>query len=420
MLPAAGGTLTIPARRAPGAARAEAGPGTILYHGRTEPTDAWKPIARRLAALREKTGRKIRSIETFTEGSRLGFVRIRTDDGAEGWGQMSTYDADITAMVLHRKLARFVLGSDPADFDDIVDRCIERNYKYPWSYVCRALAGVDTAVWDLLGKLHGKSVCKLLGGAGGSFAVYGSSMSRTIRPTDEGRRLARLRDEKGFTAFKVRAGRVNGHDRDQRPGRTEALIPAVRKAVGDGVALLADANSCYTPGRAIEVGRLMEAHGYSHFEEPCPYWELEWTARVAAALKMPVAGGEQDNDLAQWRRMVRMSAVDIVQPDVCYIGGLTRALRVAGMAAAAGKTCVPHSANLSWVTVFALHMMGAIPNAGPHVELTIEDNAWASQAYEPALRVRDGKVAIPDGPGWGVAVRPAWLGKAEHKATRGR
>jgi L-alanine-DL-glutamate epimerase-like enolase superfamily enzyme len=79
-------------------------------------------------------------------------------------------------------------------------------------------------------------------------------------------------------------------------------VPAVRKALGDRVDLLADANSCYTAPKAIEVGRLLEDYGYCHFEEPCPYWELEWTAEVAAALKIAVAGGEQDNDLAQWRR----------------------------------------------------------------------------------------------------------------------
>jgi len=111
-----------------------------------------------------------------------------------------------------------VLGADPADFDAISDRAIEANYKFPWSFVCRALAGVDTAIWDLLGKRAGKSVCALLGGTPRPIPVYGSSMSRTIQPADEGARLARLRDEKGFRAFKVRIGKVNGHDQDERPG----------------------------------------------------------------------------------------------------------------------------------------------------------------------------------------------------------
>jgi L-alanine-DL-glutamate epimerase-like enolase superfamily enzyme len=347
-------------------------------------------------------------------------VRIRTDDGSEGWGQISTYDADISATILHRKVARYALGADPAEFDAVSDRAIEGNYKFPWSYVCRALAGVDTAIWDLLGKRAGTSVCELLGGASRPFPVYGSSMSRSITPRDEAARLVRLRDAKGYGAFKIRVGSVTGHDRDQWEGRTEALVPAVREAVGPDVALLVDGNSCYTPPKAIEVGRLLEQHDYCHFEEPCPYWELEWTAQAAAALEIPVAGGEQDNDLAQWRRMIRMDAVDIVQPDICYIGGLTRALRVGAMAAEAGKPCVPHSANRAWVTVFTLHMMGAIPNAGPHVEYSIEEAGWTDGVYDPPLEVREGAVAIPDGPGWGVTVRPSWLEKAERQVSEAR
>jgi L-alanine-DL-glutamate epimerase-like enolase superfamily enzyme len=242
-------------------------------------------------------------------------------------------------------------------------------------------------------------------------------MSRTIKPEEEAARLARLRDEKGFGAFKVRIGKVCGHDQDQWPGRTEALIPAMRKALGDKVTILADANSCFTPPKAIQVGKILEEHNFSHFEEPCPYWELEWTAEVAEALKIDVAGGEQDNDLAQWRRLTAMHAVDIAQPDICYIGGLTRALRAAAMAEKAGMKCVPHSANLSMVTVFTLHMMGAIRNAGPHVEFTIENDPWTASLYRPALDVKEGKVQIPDGPGWGVTINPEWLSKAKREVS---
>jgi L-alanine-DL-glutamate epimerase-like enolase superfamily enzyme len=276
---------------------------------------------------------------------------------------------------------------------------------------------VGHGVWDLLGKRERKSVCELLGGKPRPFPAYGSSMSRTIKPEEEARRLAQLRDGQGFMAFKVRIGKVNGHAEDQWPGRTEALIPAVRKALGAGVTILANGNSCFTPPKAIKVDRLLEEHNLGHFEEPCPYWELEWTAQVAEALKIPVAGGEQDNDLAQWQRMIRMRAVDIVQPDICNIGGLTRALRVAAMAEKAGLKCVPHSANLSMVTVFTLHMMGAISNAGPHVEFTIENDTWTKDLYQPALQVRDGKVAIPSGPGWRVTINPEWLNKAKREIS---
>ena len=364
----------------------------------------------------KKTGLKIQSVETFTSGN-VSVVRIATDDGAEGYGQISTYDADISAMIMHRKIARHALGKDPADIEAIVDRCIEANYKYPWSYVCRALSGLDTAIWDLLGKREKKSVCELIGGKRRPIVAYGSSMSRSIKPKDEAERLVKLRDTKGYRAFKIRVGSVNGHDRDQWPGRTEELVPTVRKAIGDKVSLLVDGNSCYTPPRAIEVGKILEDNNVCHFEEPCPYWELEWTAEVTKAIKVPVAGGEQDNDLAQWRRMIRMRAVDIVQPDMLYVGGLARSLRVAAMAAEANMPVVPHSANLAMVTLFTLHFLAAIPNAGPHLEFSIESAGWTKDLFYPALEVRDGKVAIPAGPGWGVTVNPKWLESAERQIS---
>ena len=275
----------------------------------------------------------------------------------------------------------------------------------------------DTAIWDLWGKLEGKSVCELLGGEPRPFPVYGSSMRRGITPEEEAARLVRLRDEKGFGAFKIRIGSVCGHDEDQWPGRTEALVPTVRRAVGDDVKMLVDANSCYTPGKAIEVASMLHEHGVCHMEEPCPYWELEWTAEVTRMAEVLIAGGEQDYDLQQWKRIIGIRAVDIVQPDICYIGGLTRALRVADWASEASLPCVPHSANVSLVTVFTLHVMGAIPNAGPHIEFSIEPSPWADAMYTPSLVVRDGKVDIPAGPGWGVEIDPTWLEATEHQVS---
>jgi L-alanine-DL-glutamate epimerase-like enolase superfamily enzyme len=362
---------------------------------------------------------KIKSIETFSNAF-VGLVRLRCDDGAEGWGQVSPYNADITALVLHRQVAPHALGQDARDIDALVEAIPEKEHKFPGSYLRRALAGLDTALWDLRGKLEGKSVCELLGGRPRPFPVYASSMRRDITAEDEAARFLRLREEFGYEAFKFRVGRECGHDQDEWPGRTEAIVPAVRRALGADVALLVDANSCYTPKAAIAVGRMLEDNGVCHFEEPCPYWELEWTREVTEALDLDVTGGEQDCDLATWRRMIEMRAVDVVQPDICYLGGLTRTLRVARMAQAAGLPCTPHSANLSMVTVFTLHMMGALENAGPYVEFSIETRdyyPWQDGLYSPALQARDGRVRIPDGPGWGVEIDPAWLAAAEHRIS---
>ena len=359
---------------------------------------------------------KINSIETFSTQT-VSIVRVRTDAGDEGYGQIAPFNADLSALVLHRQIAPHALGADATDLEGLSMRCIDENLKFPWSYVCRALGGVDTALWDLRGKLEGKPVCELLGASPRPIPVYGSSMRRDITPRDEGQRLTRLAREYGYRAFKVRVGTPAGHDRDQWPGRSEELIETVRQSVGDDIALMADGNSCYTPARAIQIGQLMQDHGYCHFEEPCPYWELEWTSEVAQALSVSVAGGEQDNDLAQWRRMIAMGAVDIVQPDVCYVGGLTRALEVARMAEQAGLPCVPHSANPSMVTVFTLHMLAVIPNAGPFMEFSIEPRGWTSELFEPVLEANEGYVPVPDGPGWGVEINPAWLEKADYQVS---
>jgi L-alanine-DL-glutamate epimerase-like enolase superfamily enzyme len=363
---------------------------------------------------------RIASIETFSN-QWVAMVRVTAEDGATGWGQTAPYLADITAQVLHRQVAPHALGRDADDIEGLVALVPEREHKFPGSYLYRALAGVDTALWDMRARRAGRSVCELLGGAPRPYPVYASSMRRDISPRDEAERLRRLQHTQGFAAFKFRIGKECGHDQDEWPGRTEEIVPAVRSALGDDAVLMVDANSCYTPGKAISVGRMLEAYGVAHFEEPCPYWELDWTREVTDALDMSVAGGEQDCMPPVWRRMVDERVVDVVQPDVCYVGGLTRALAVARMAREAGLSCVPHSANLSLVTVFALHLCCAIPNAGPFVELSIEPDdyyPWQVGLFQPAVEVRDGRVMCPDGPGWGVEITSSWLEGADRMVSR--
>jgi len=361
---------------------------------------------------------KIAQLETFANEF-VCFVKLTTDDGAIGWGQTSTYNADITAQVFHRQVVPWVLGQRADDIQALIDRVEEKEHKFPGSYRCRALAGLDTALWDLHGRVAGKPVVELLGGKPGWLRAYASSMKRDITPEAEAERLVRLRDELGFTAFKWRVAAECGRDIDEWPGRTEKIVPTVARALGDGIDKLVDANSGYSPRRAIEVGRLLEQEGVSHFEEPCPYWHLEQTREVTAALSLDVTGGEQDWDLATWQRMIDLRAVDIVQPDVMYMGGITRTLTVARMAAAAGLSVTPHSANLSLVTMCTMHLLGAIPNAGKYLELSIEGAdyyPWQQELFigDP-YRVEAGRVQIPSAPGWGVEINPAWLARAEYR-----
>lgn len=365
---------------------------------------------------------KIKRIETFSRQF-VGFVRVTTEDGTCGWGQVSTYNADISSTVLHRQVAPWALGTDVESLESTLDLIAEREYKFPGSYLCRAMAGLDTAVWDLRGKQAGRSVCELLGGEPGPLRVYASSMRRDITPAREAERFLRLNEEYGYDAFKFRVGAECGHDIDEWPGRTEEIIPVIRRALGADVDLLVDANSGFSPQRAIEVGRLLENHGICHYEEPCPYWEWEHTRHVADVLSIDVSGGEQDCDLSIWKQVISMRAVDIVQPDVCYLGGIHRTLRVAAMAAEAGLPCTPHCANLSLVTLFTAHLLKALPNAGPYLEFSIEGPdcyPWQEGLFkESPYTIRDGHLTVSEAPGWGIEINDEWLQGATQQVSEG-
>lgn len=363
---------------------------------------------------------KLAKLETFTNEF-ICFVRATAEDGAQGWGQVAPYCADITAQVLHRQVAPHALGMDCFHIDEILDIVRDREHKFPGAYLRRAMGGVDTALWDMRGKREGKPVCELIGGTPGTLRTYASSMKRDITPADEAERFQRLREAHGFDAFKFRIGAEVGRDHDEWPGRTEDIVPTIRKAMGDEAALLVDANSCYSPAKAIEVGKLLQDHGISHYEEPCPYWEFAQTKEVTDALEIDISGGEQDCMMVNWRSMIEGRIVDVLQPDVLYLGGIARTMRVARMAEAAGMPITPHSANLSLVTLFTMHLLRAIPNAGKYLELSIEgldyypwqDKLFTHDPYE----ITDGRVTVINAPGWGVEIHPEWLARAQYQVT---
>jgi L-alanine-DL-glutamate epimerase-like enolase superfamily enzyme len=361
----------------------------------------------------------ITSIESFAT-EYVALVRVRTDDGDEGWGQVSPYVADLTVEVLHRQVAPHVLGLDAADIGNVTATVLEREHKFQGTYLYRALCGVDTALWDIRGKREGKSVQRLLGGDRSEFPVYASSMQREITPEREAERMLALRERHGYRAFKFRIGRECGRDVDQWPGRTEEIVRTMRAALGDDALLLVDANSAYSPDKAIEVGRMLADYGVSHYEEPCPYWELDWTRRVTEALDIDVTGGEQDNNMIVWRQMIDSRAVDVIQPDICYMGGITRCLEVADYARRAGLPCTLHSANLSLVTLFSAHFMATIENAGKYIEFSIEGPdyyPWQDRIFSPGFEIRDGNMLLSQDPGWGIEIDPEWIALADYRVS---
>ena len=348
------------------------------------------------------------------------FVKATAQDGAIGWGQCSTYNADITAAVFHRQIAPWALGQDARDIDTLVARIERAEHKFPGSYRNRALAGLDTALWDMAGRRAGQPVTALIGGSAGPVAAYASSMRRDLTPEAEAERLKRICGEAGFRAAKFRIGAEMGEDRDQWEGRTEAIIPAVTAAL-PGITTLVDANSGFSVARAIAVGRMLEDHGVRHYEEPVPWWDLDATRAVTEALEIDVTGGEQDVDLGVFKRMIETRVVDVVQPDVMYLGGLSKTLRVARMAAAEGVPVTPHAANLGLVTLVTMHLLRALPNAGPYLEFSIEGAdyyPWQQDLFRGSpFAVNDGTLSVSDAPGWGIEIAPEWLDRAEHRVS---
>src|SRR5262249_12597716 len=192
--------------------------------------------------------------ETFHD-EYVCFVRLTTTLGQVGWGQTSTYNADITAQIFHRQVAPWALGADASDIGGLITMIEEREAKNPGSHTVPALAGQEHALWDLHGRVAGRPVVELLGGQPGRLRAYASSMRRDITPRDEAGRLCRLRDDCGFSAFKWRVGAECGHDVDQWPGRTEEGVPAGARALGGGVGQVGGGDSGISAGPAVEGGR---------------------------------------------------------------------------------------------------------------------------------------------------------------------
>ena len=368
---------------------------------------------------------KIAKVETFTIDF-VCIVKVTAEDGIVGWGQTAPYRCNITADIIHLQVAPYVIGMDCNDIDGVVDTVLRREHKFlVCSYLMRALGGVETALWDMKGKRAGVSVAKLLGAKNNVFPCYGSSMRRDITPKDEAERLKKHRDEFGYKSFKVRVGAECGDDTDEWQGRTEEIIPLIRKELGDDVGLLVDGNSGFSVKRALEVGNMLQDNGYEHFEEPCPYWELDQTKEVKKSLNIDVAGGEQDNYLPVWDRMINENIVDIVQPDVLYMGGIIRTMDVVKRASAKGIPTTPHAANLSLVTLFTAHLLCGIAGnddliAGKYLEYTIEDNEYyPDQAgiFTPDFKIFDGDIHISEEPGWGVKITEQYLQKSDYKIT---
>jgi L-alanine-DL-glutamate epimerase-like enolase superfamily enzyme len=359
-------------------------------------------------------------IETL-ELLRLGnsfLCRVRSRDGAEG---ISVGHSTMNTLypIFLRNLQPFFLGKDARELDLILERVYIYNFNYRLNGMALGLplATIEFAILDLLGRIAGKPVGELIGEIHNrEVAVYIATEWRE-KPVEESIELIKqaVAEYPEARALKIKVGGLMFMTTDLYaagpPGRTEKIIPQVRKTFGDEMALYADANGFYEVPEAIRVGRLLEAYRYRYFEEPVMFDHWEEIKQVHDALKIPIANGEQDYSFHGFRWLLANDGVDIVQPDNYYFGGLIRSMKVARMAAAFGKTIVPHMSGGGLGFLYNIHFVSAVPNAGEHHEFKGLSTNVRFECKTSPLKVIKGRIKVPTGPGFGVDFDPDWVKK---------
>jgi L-alanine-DL-glutamate epimerase-like enolase superfamily enzyme len=331
------------------------------------------------------------------------FVHVRAKDGAEGVSVVNPPRGEYLDKILKQLVAPFFVGKDARDLEGLLWELYrwKDNYKLQGLALWCPQAWVEFAVLDMLGRIANKPMGALLGDiVRKEVACYVASGRRDTTPEAEIDHLRKLLADSGARAVKFRVGGRMSRNADASPGRTEKLIPLVRKTFGASVDIHADANSSYDPSQAIRVGRMLEEIEAVYFEEPCPFDHLEDTKVVADGLTIPVAGGEQEFSDWRFRWMIAHRGVDIVQPDLHYYGGMIRSVRVARMAALAKMPTTVHISG-GFGFVYMLHFASCVPDVGRYQEYKLGLGDYGSW-LDPPITVKDGKMTVPTGPGVGI------------------
>jgi L-alanine-DL-glutamate epimerase-like enolase superfamily enzyme len=343
--------------------------------------------------------------------------RVRSKDGAEG---ISVGHSGMRTLypIFLSNLQPFFIGKDARELDLILEKVyiFGFNFRYNGIALGLPLATIEFAILDMLGRIAGRPVGKLIGEIHNpEVGVYVATEWRE-KPVEESIDLIRgAVAEYDARALKIKIGGLMFMTTDMYaegpPGRTEKMIPLVRKTFGDEMALYADSNSYYAVSEAIRVGRLLEEYKYVYFEEPVMFDQFEDIKQVADALTIPIANGEQDNSFYGFRWLIAHDGLEIVQPDNYYFGGMIRSMKVARMADAFGKSIVPHMSGGGLGYVYNIQFVSAVPNAGAHHEFKGLRTDVRFECRTSPLKVVGGKIKVPTGPGFGVDIDPEWIRK---------
>jgi len=349
--------------------------------------------------------------------------RVRSRDGAEG---LSVGHSGLKALhpIFLYNLQPFFIGKDARDLDRLLEKVFIYgfNFRYNGISLGTPLATIEFAILDLLGRIANKPLGQLIGDLHHpEVTVYQATEYREKSVEESLDLIQRDVAEYNAHALKIKIGGLMFMTTDINavgpPGRTEKIIPLIRKTFGDQMALFADANGFYSVEEAIRVGKLLEEYRYGFFEEPVMFDWHEETRQVAEALSLPIALGEQEYSLHGFRWLIANDAVQIVQPDNYYFGGMIRSMQVARMAAAFGKSCTPHMSGGGLGFLYMMHFVSALPNATPHHEFKGLGTNVQFQCKTSPLKVVDGKIKVPTGPGLGVDIDPDYISK--HQPVKG-
>lgn len=349
-------------------------------------------------------------------------VRVETDTGIVGWGEGGQYGPpEPVATCIDHVLAPRLLGRDPTEpvpiWEDLYS--FSRDFGQKGTYV-EAISALDLALWDIAGRALGVPVWKLLGGAFRStVAAYATGC---YYPESFADRTGMLRDleaealvyrEAAFGFLKVKVGLLDLKADIER-------LDVIRRAVGPEVGMMVDANHAYTTASAIRMARLMEPLDVRFFEEPVLPEDHDGYRRVRSASPIAVAGGECEYTRYGFRSLIGGGCVDIAQPDLAVCGGFTAFSQILAIASAHGVAVIPHVWGSGIALAAALQAIAVIPpmphtanplplQNEPVVEFDRKHNPLRDELLEETFQLVDGRLAVPGGPGLGVAVSEAAL-----------
>lgn len=342
-------------------------------------------------------------------------VEIRTDGGLTGWGECFGPGnvAIANRTIVERVIQPMALGMDPLDRDVIWHKVYNLLRDHGQKGMpLQALSGVDIALWDLAGKIAGQPIHKLIGGAHRDrVKAYGYGMM--LKRQDCGAHVERFVDEAarirdmGFAATKMKLGL--GPKEDVR------LAAAVRKGVGDNFDFMADANHAYTTHDAFYVGRALGELGAYWFEEPIAPEDLDGYRELRNGLDVNIAGGEAEFSRWGWRSLLEARGLDIAQPEVCALGGISEYLRVLALCHSHFTPVVNHVWGSAVAVATNLQLLAAMPPLPgglfprePLLEFDTTDNRFRDELLVEPLNIQaqvretDGFVRVPTGPGLGI------------------